>query len=91
VSSDSTIFTLHLPSCGAVNSQCGNTIELWCTASKPPSDWLIVWMGKVQIPAGRENSRAASSPSHSSIRPIRSEFGRSRIDSSWPSCRPFAS
>lgn len=42
VSRDSVIRTLHWPSAGAVNSQCGITALDWCTASKPPSDWLIV-------------------------------------------------
>ena len=64
--------TLKRPSAGEMNSQCGTTALDWCTSSNPPSDWLTVWIGNVQTSVGTDGSIEMSTPSHSSIRPIRS-------------------
>ena len=64
--------TLNRPSAGEMNSQWGTTALDWWTNSNPPSDWLTVWMGKVHTSVGTDGSSEMSTPSHSSISPMRS-------------------
>ena len=69
VSIPSPMVTLQRPSASGWTIQCGWTTTDWWTSSNPPSDWLTVSTGKVQMPLGREMSNRTSIPSHSSPGP----------------------